>query len=77
MALFTGSSLIVPKSISATSRMGLERKIQLLNAKDGMEYKFINFYFDSKSNEHVGWYYTQINESELILTENKNAKTTK
>lgn len=62
MALFLGDSNIVPRAIKANSVKGLEKKIHALQVKDGMEYKFINFYFDGEN--HVGWYYIVLTEQE-------------
>lgn len=66
MAIFTGSHLIVPKSISASTATGLERKILIEQARTQMELKFISFVYDSNKKEHVGWYYTVEDESKLI-----------
>jgi len=73
MALFTGSHLIVPKSISASSTKALERKILIEQAKTQREYKFINFYFDPVRKEHVGWFY-DVEDEQKLLMENINAK---
>ena len=72
MALFLGSSNIIPRAIRAKSVKSLERKIHELQLKKGMEYKFISFYFDGT--DHVGWYYIHLTETEQLteLMENKN-----
>ena len=66
MALFVGDHNIIPHHISASSAKGLENKIKQLQALKGMEYKFINFYFDSVKGEHVGWYYEKVYEFEQL-----------
>lgn len=64
MSLFYGSNNILPQAVTAKSVKALHRKIRNLQLVKGMEYKFINFYFDGS--EHVGWYYILLDETEII-----------
>ena len=64
MALFTGSHYIVPQSISAKSAPLLHAAMKRKQRIDGMEYKYISIYFDSNRNEHVAWYYIELNQRE-------------
>jgi hypothetical protein len=66
MALFYGDSNIIPRAIEASSAKMLEQKIHKLQLVKGMEYKFINFYFDTLKQKHVGWYYVLITDQEII-----------
>ena len=66
MALFYGDQNIIPHSISAKTKSGLERKIHERSKKLKAELKFINFYYDPKKKEHVGWYYFIKDEQEQI-----------
>lgn len=74
MALFLGDSNIIPRAVKAKSLKALERKIHALQIKEGMEYKFISFYFDGES--HIGWYYILLSETEQLneLIGEKNVK---
>jgi len=77
MALFTGSSDIIPRSISARSAVALERKIHMMQRKEGYEYKFINFYFDGEN--HIGWYYALLTEEQQLkeTLEKRNGRSKK
>lgn len=64
MAIFYGDSNFLPKAITATTVKMLHRKIRKLQLDTMSEYRFISFYFDGK--EHVAWYYTLLDENEII-----------
>jgi hypothetical protein len=66
MAQYIGDHNIVPVSVRAKTASGLENKIRQLQLMDGCEYKFISFYFDPVKGEHVGWYYVQKTDQEII-----------
>ena len=62
MALFSGSHYIVPQTISAKSAPLLHMAMKRRQRIDGMEYKYISIYYDSSKNEHIAWYYTELNQ---------------
>lgn len=50
------SLAIVPKSLGASTRKGLERLMLLNNAKVGAFHRYYDFYYDPNKKEHVCWY---------------------
>lgn len=66
MQVFYGDHNKVPQHAKAKTAQALHKKLAKLQFKNGVEYKFISFYFDSLVNEHVAWYYTILNENEQM-----------
>jgi len=63
------SHTILPRSLSSKSLRGLERKFQDLQLKTLKQYQVINVYFDTLKNEHVMWYFEQLDLNKEIYKE--------
>lgn len=68
MRAFTGDHNFLPNFIEAPTASSLFRKIRSLQAADGAEYRFINFYFDPSTSRHIAWFY-KLNDNKEELQE--------